>query len=109
VFPFLKSTEKRKPQYQATVAKLPTDIPAFHAAGSRHSGEARFFNNVRAINYADRTSGVIALFDIDTFLRTFLAECLPGYGSMIIQNIIKRRADFANCVGMMIIVLPCAP
>jgi len=105
----LKGTEKRKPQYQATEAKLPTDIPAFHATCPRHSEEARFFNNVRAINYADRTSGVIALFDIDTFLRTFLAECLPRHGSMIIQNIIKRRADFANCVRMMIIVKPCAP
>ena len=109
MLPFLKGTEKRKPQYQATEAKLPTDIPAFHAAGSHHSGEARFFTNVRTIYYASRTSGMIALFDIDTFLRTFLAECLPGYGSMIIQNIIKRRADFANCVRMMIIVKPCAP
>jgi hypothetical protein len=109
VFPFLKGTEKRKPPYQVTEAKLPTDIPTFHAAGSRHSGEARFFNNIRAINYADRTSGVIALFNIDTFLRTFLAECLPRYGAMIIQNIIKRRPDFANCVRMIIIVLPCAP
>lgn len=109
MFPFLKGTEKRKPSYQATEAKLPTDIPAFHATCPRYSGKARFFNNVRTINYASRTSGVIALFYIDTFLGTFLAECLPRHGSMIIQNIIKRRANFSNCAGMMVIVKPCAP